>query len=759
MNPQPLSPQGYNIQKAPVNRNPFWEEEGTGGNVPAGGTTGQVLTKRTDADYDTEWKTPEAGGSGLPEGGTAGDLLAKTSDGAEWITPDYPTADDLSLVEDAAEAAQQAANTAAAAVTTETRAREAADTALGERIDDTAQEISDYKTTTNQALADLRSADTAEADARAAADTALGSRIDGVASDLQHYEEATDAELQAQDAEDQRLSGLISAESSARMDADALLRQDLTADIQAEQQQREAADTAIRALISAAEGDIGDVGALVESIDTRVTANETDIADLKPVVQSAKETADAAAAAAAEAGAAAAAVRQIPRVVDPSTGEAYGDSIDNTRSYPESGIMTLAYNNATSAPPHSIKWLNDRGTKVRLPGGTFKPFALLSAGVSAPLAPQASFSTGEYPIIGVTNWLKGLVISYPEGETSNAIEKGVLLAGTGHSVAGENASKTAPISGGTTGQVLTKKSDTDYDWEWRTPEAGGSGLPEGGTAGDLLAKTANGAEWITPDFPTTEDLSRVEDAAEAAQLAANAAAAAVTTETQAREAADTALVTRKPITLANEVKPTGILAAPFVYISPTGEPKFYGTTDYQAPDAWADLHKNAPDYSAAPIYYDTILDGGAIVMQNATYGDSQGRVYLAVPNKAGASWRFDIPRTGVPSNSAPTAELVVRLTSVEDPNLTLYARATCQLPIQFDDTITVKAWWHKVWPSENHVGGPGDVSFTINLGPSGWRVYVGIDGNFFVQFFGNGSTGAGYRWRTYHAADFIIGIK
>ena len=32
--------------------------------VPAGGTTGQVLTKKTNADYDTEWQTPSGGGGG-----------------------------------------------------------------------------------------------------------------------------------------------------------------------------------------------------------------------------------------------------------------------------------------------------------------------------------------------------------------------------------------------------------------------------------------------------------------------------------------------------------------------------------------------------------------------------------------------------------------------------------------------------------------------------------------------------------------------
>lgn len=64
---------------------------GTG--VPAGGTTGQVLSKVSATDYAVQWTTPSGGGgSGLPTGGTVGQGLIKKSltDGdAEWKTVLY----------------------------------------------------------------------------------------------------------------------------------------------------------------------------------------------------------------------------------------------------------------------------------------------------------------------------------------------------------------------------------------------------------------------------------------------------------------------------------------------------------------------------------------------------------------------------------------------------------------------------------------------------------------------------------------------
>ena len=59
-------------------------DDGVG--VPAGGTTGQVLKKKSNTDYDTEW-SDEEGGVGVPAGGTTGQVLKKKSNtdyDTEW---------------------------------------------------------------------------------------------------------------------------------------------------------------------------------------------------------------------------------------------------------------------------------------------------------------------------------------------------------------------------------------------------------------------------------------------------------------------------------------------------------------------------------------------------------------------------------------------------------------------------------------------------------------------------------------------------
>lgn len=60
----PLSPQGYNIGMDPTNTNPFWDNEPVPEDrgLPAGGNPGQVLTKKSEANYDAEWRDPTGGG-------------------------------------------------------------------------------------------------------------------------------------------------------------------------------------------------------------------------------------------------------------------------------------------------------------------------------------------------------------------------------------------------------------------------------------------------------------------------------------------------------------------------------------------------------------------------------------------------------------------------------------------------------------------------------------------------------------------------
>ena len=55
-------------------------------------------------------------------------------------------------------------------------------------------------------------------------------------------------------------------------------------------------------------------------------------------------------------------------------------------------------------------------------------------------------------------------------------------------------------TGGTAGQVLKKKSGTNYDTEWADEEGGGTGhgIPAGGTQGQMLVKSSNSdyeVEW------------------------------------------------------------------------------------------------------------------------------------------------------------------------------------------------------------------------------------------------------------------------
>lgn len=53
--------------------------DGTTHAVPSGGTTGQVLEKNSNTDYDASWTTPANPSAVLPTGGTVGQVLKKNS--------------------------------------------------------------------------------------------------------------------------------------------------------------------------------------------------------------------------------------------------------------------------------------------------------------------------------------------------------------------------------------------------------------------------------------------------------------------------------------------------------------------------------------------------------------------------------------------------------------------------------------------------------------------------------------------------------
>ena len=59
--------------------------------VPTGGTSGQVLTKKSDTDFDASWKDAPIA---LPDGGDSGQVLTKnssTNGDASWQTPATPS--------------------------------------------------------------------------------------------------------------------------------------------------------------------------------------------------------------------------------------------------------------------------------------------------------------------------------------------------------------------------------------------------------------------------------------------------------------------------------------------------------------------------------------------------------------------------------------------------------------------------------------------------------------------------------------------
>lgn len=65
--------------------------------VPTGGTTGQVLTKTSDADYDVTWKDIPSSGGGSSSGGEWKSLTINCGDGAVQWSEDIDEADEITI--------------------------------------------------------------------------------------------------------------------------------------------------------------------------------------------------------------------------------------------------------------------------------------------------------------------------------------------------------------------------------------------------------------------------------------------------------------------------------------------------------------------------------------------------------------------------------------------------------------------------------------------------------------------------------------
>lgn len=91
-----ISPQGYVIGLMPTNNNPFWGDDvPTGQGIPAGGNTGEVLTKKSDADYDVQWA--QGGGGGQGPAGPAGPAGEQGPAGKNAVVHRFNTPDNYNI--------------------------------------------------------------------------------------------------------------------------------------------------------------------------------------------------------------------------------------------------------------------------------------------------------------------------------------------------------------------------------------------------------------------------------------------------------------------------------------------------------------------------------------------------------------------------------------------------------------------------------------------------------------------------------------
>lgn len=242
-NNQPLSPQGYNITEDPANTNPFWERDtGGGGNVPAGGTAGQFLTKKSAADYDTE-----------------------------WTTPDFATTQEVNSAEDRL----------AADIDAETTARQNADTQLQAAITANSTALSAEQTARQDADAANAAAIQAEQSARAQAISALQTAISALDTALDGEtsarESAVAALQQSITALQNTVNGLDIPDTSDLETAITALQSAVSAletDLAAEETARENADTQLQAAIDAEETARGNA---VDELNAAIVAQAGDI--------------------------------------------------------------------------------------------------------------------------------------------------------------------------------------------------------------------------------------------------------------------------------------------------------------------------------------------------------------------------------------------------------------------------------------------------------------------------------------------------
>lgn len=779
MNTQRLSPQGYNINTTPLNSNPFWETEGTGGNVPAGGTTGQVLTKRTDADYDTEWTTPQGGGGAdWPAGGQNGDLLAKSGTGAEWVTPNYATAASVTELQAEVDAKADAADVTALSGRVST-AEEDIDNILtilenvptDERMDaveadilnlqndmDTVEGIQSAQATTIESIAGQVNTNTADI-------TALKSRMS-----------TAEGNITSQAAEDTRLAGLIADEATARTDADTLIRSDIADDIDDEAAARAAEDTRLAGLISA------ETTARTDA-DTAIRGQIAAMSGLPAggtTGQVLTKTSDSDFAAGWE---------------DPSGGEEV-NGLPTLKRASDGSVIVLedspysTYSNRTFLPfarfPSSVtpfkKWVD---------------VSSLLGGVSDggnDLTMVVSGSTN--PIQGVTSYnvkgraapflLPGTQASDPTRQYYNMAPAGALIAKRVNVGAGVNASGiyTNSIAGGTTGQVLTKNSDADYDWTWETP-AGGEGLPSGGSAGNLLQMSASGnAQWWAPTYAQQGDLQTVSgdlDDAEAAITTLQGRMTTAETDIDNAEgdidALDTRVTTAEGdivgvkadiaelttdvgglgnITTYGQVQNVSgtnpsFLALPFVNIEKDG------TTDTTAaPDGWAQYYTGSTPAGAlncAPIFFDCNtwpgggVGSGALALDNSTYGGSHGKIYIPINTGISTAVQKSFTLPGETGDSS-TLEIAVKLRNTENSGLNVEGNATITInKTAATDAPYIASGKFRVTDSNvDYVrgGSPDFYAVLINNGAGSYVCRLGFAHDFF-RWLGSHYSNA-YRW-------------